>query len=125
MNIKKKALYISASAVLITVVSASAAFAVTVPSDYARDISDGQAEAQAHPDVAAYEKEVTDNEDNSQAQVDDGQVKTDQTVGTQEGQMDDKDSGEMQPTSSTTDANSTMPAVNSSNSTQGSGGMNQ
>jgi cell fate (sporulation/competence/biofilm development) regulator YlbF (YheA/YmcA/DUF963 family) len=123
MNIKKKALYISASAVLVTALSASVAFAATVPSDYARDISDGQAQAQSYADIAAYEKEVTDNEDSSQAQVDDGQVKVDQTVGTQEGQMDDKDSGEMQPTSSTTDANSPMPAT--VNSTQSSGGTNQ
>lgn len=89
---RKKVLSMIYGATLVATLSAGAVFAISVPSDYSRDVADGQTEAQAHADIAAYEKEVKDSE-SIQGQVDNGQVQVDQTVGPQESQMDDGTSG--------------------------------
>ncbi|HWZ65735.1 MAG TPA: hypothetical protein VNX65_02970 [Patescibacteria group bacterium] len=89
---RNKILKMTTGAMLVATVSTGVAFAAPIQSDYARDLADGQAEAQAHSDIAAYEQEVKDSE-NVQSQVDNGQVQIDQTVGPQESQMDDGTSG--------------------------------
>lgn len=93
MLIKK--LYVaSVVSLALATLSTGAVFAVE-PSDYARDVSDGQAEVKASPDAASNQTEVQSDETVS-AQVDDVQVQVDQAIGAQEGQMGDNESGESQ-----------------------------
>ena len=81
---------------------ASAAYAVTVPSDYAQDVQDGNRQVTADKTAKAQQNEVKDGE-NTEGQVDDGQVDVNETVGEQEGSMDDSQHGESSDKKDTTD----------------------
>lgn len=103
-----------ASAAMAPLALASAAYAVTVPSDYAQDVKDGNSQVSSDPTAKAQQTEVKDGE-KVEGQVDEGDVQVDETVGDQENSMDGAQSGE---TSGSTDKN------DSASSTQDSGTEN-
>lgn len=70
-----------------------AVYAATVPSDFAKDVNAGQSQLSSDQNAKTQANEVKDGE-SVEAQVDDGQVQVDETVGQQENNMDDNQSGE-------------------------------
>ncbi|GAC1386449.1 MAG: hypothetical protein NVS1B7_4870 [Candidatus Saccharimonadales bacterium] len=90
MLIKKLLL---STTIILPLAFASAAYAVTVPSDYAKDVRDGSSQLQSDQNAQAQASNVNDAE-KVEGQIDDGQVQVDQTIGSQESTMDDAQSGE-------------------------------
>ncbi len=72
---------------------ASVAYAVSVPSDYAQDVQDGNSLVSSDPTAKSQQNEVKDGE-NTEGQVDDGDVQIDETISDQENDMDDSQQGE-------------------------------
>ena len=90
MKVKRLLLTLGAMAPLAFV---GIAHAVTVPSDYAQDVKDGNSQVSSDPTAKSQQNEVNDDE-NTEGQVDDGDVQVDETVGDQENDMDDSQTGE-------------------------------
>lgn len=72
---------------------AGVAYAATVPSDYAQDVTAGQSQLSTDPTAKAQADGVKGGE-SVKGQIDDGQVEVDETVGDQESNMEDGQSGE-------------------------------
>ena len=109
---------------------AGVAYAVTVPSDFAQDVTAGQNQLNGDQSAKTQANEVKDGE-NVEGQVDDGQVQVDETVGQQEGNMGDNEGGEA--AHGEANSGSSESSTNGSNSgsssspglTQTNGGTNQ
>ena len=103
---------------------ASTAYAVALtPSDYSQDVTAGQNELKNDPAAKNNAVGVNGNEDN-QAQVDNGQVAVDETVGSQEASMGDSQAGETMHGEASTGQSETTPAANGG-STSSDGGSSQ
>ncbi len=86
---------------------ASAAYAVTVPSDYAKDVKDGNSQVSSDPAAKTQQNEVKDGE-NVEGDVDNDQVEVDEQVEPQEATEPAEaagDSGSAAEPSSSTGAN--------------------
>ncbi len=105
-----------ASAALAPLAFASAAHAMTVPSDYAQDVKDGNSQISSDPTAKTQQNEVKDGE-NVEGQVDDSDVQVDETVGDQEDNMDDSQQGEAKDSTDSADKEDSGTRVQSSGST--------
>ncbi|GAC1387638.1 MAG: hypothetical protein NVS1B7_0250 [Candidatus Saccharimonadales bacterium] len=100
MRIKRLLLILTMVAPLVV---GSAAYAVMVPSDFAQDVKDGTAQLQNDTKAQAQADNLKADE-KVEGQVDDGQVDVNETVGDQEGNMDNAQSGESHDSTDKVDA---------------------
>ncbi len=120
--------YLATLGVIAPIALAGIVYAATVPSDYARDVEQGNVEVKSDPNAASQANEIKDAE-NVEGNIDDGQVQVEEIVGDQEGSMGDNQSGEQSGSQSGQDSGGdTSSGVNldsSNSSTNSTGGTSQ
>ncbi len=100
------------------------AYAATVPSDFARDVTEGTNQLNSDPLAKTQANAVNDGE-HAEGQIDDGQVEVNETVGDQEGNMDSGQQGESSDSSTNSNGDTVGASTNSGSATTSNGGTNQ